>query len=626
MPQGEKRIKYLLAAAFAAACIPGSAWPAKAQVAAPGSLYEFGDSFQDKGYVCGNYGTPLGACTNYRNIPMQLGLISSYRFVPGNDFAVGSTASGPGNLTGMPLLYPYPDYPLGTYPHMFGQIAEFQALGRAIGPDDLVTISYAGNDLRYGLPAGGGANLANSVASYLTADVGNLIALGGRNFVLFGAMPLDRQAVGGHSLAYYYGVADSDVHEYYTALNAALPADLAPFESTSVHLRILDMNTVTDHVLDDPARYGFIPGDCLDVAGCPSAPLAVQNQYAFYRGHPSDSFALLLAKYIQNLLNSAYQVPAQADLAQMSAQSFTSSLIARLNGEHARLAEASGEGAPRPAESRWSFFLGGNYAAGTVKDRANANGMDWRQGDGTAGAEYRPDPNLRLGLALGYIRPVSKLGDEMGTVALNSFQIAGYASLSYPHWFADAVLSRAINRYELSRPGVIDTLSASPDGSSFVASAQGGYLFGPAALQIGPVAGLSYARVSVDPYSESGDIVLAQAVGRQRSNTLTGRAGAQARAPGVNIWGRKLTAFVNVTAARDLLAGSRVITTTGLDPASAVPVYTPVANALETYGRLAGGIEVKLSDRFTLGLNGEGTFARHGGNRHGVDGVIRFSF
>lgn len=622
-------MKHFLVIAMTAAFSLAGAKQAPAQVVAPGNLFEFGDSFQDSNYYCTGWGTAFGACTNYQNTPMHLGTLSSYAFIKDNDFAIGGTATGPGTLT-VATSYPlYPGYPAGTYPNMIGQIASFKALGRTIGANDLVTISYAGNDIVASYATAVGAGLGTAVAGYLSENVNALIGLGGRNFMLFGGMPFDKMTLFGSTIANLDHVSNSDDHAYYTTLNSTLPSLLAGYESTEVHLRILDVNTLANRVIDTPSMYGFIGGgDCLDVAGCASASLAVQNQYPFYKGHPSDAFALIIARYIQNLLISAYQVPAQADLAGNSVQAFSSSLISRLNSQHLRVADGlpeqeteASDKMPAQSMGKLTLFASGNYKTGTGNDRTNAYGMDWHQGEGMAGAEYLANAGLRLGLVAGYARPTADLNYGLGSVAFNSYQLAGYASLSQPHWFADAVLSGALNRYTLSRPGVIDTLTASPKGSSFATDLQGGYLFSLKALQFGPIAGLTYARATVASYSESGDMVLAQSVDSQTASALTGRTGLQFRAPLAG-----LTTFCNVTAEHSFRTGLRVITTTSVDPNSAVPVYTPVDSGAETYGRLSAGVQARLSRTIALNVDGDATFSRQSGNQRGINGSVSIAF
>ena len=425
---------------------------------------------------------------------------------------------------------PYPGY-TDTYPNAFGQIAEFQALGNRINGGDLVMLSYAGNDVTvYGNP---GVALAQATIGNLTSDVQALIGLGARNLVLFGGVPFDRLLAGGPNMLAQQGISLAADREYYTTLNAQLPAAIAPFESTSLHLRILDVNTLYMRVLDTPSMYGFIFGDCAVVTGCASAPLAVQNQYPFYRGHPSDAFALVIAQYIDNLLTMPYQIAAEADLAQAAALAFHDSLAWRLNAEHLHFAGAGQDGANTPAVGRLAVFASGNYAYAASSDRTNASGGTGNDGGLTAGAEYWATPNLLLGAAFSYSNVGSTLNNDSGKINFNAYQFAGFASLSFPHWFLDGVLNGGVNGYTVKRSGVIDTLSGSPQGSSIVAGLTGGYLFDVQRVQIGPIGGLTYAHVGVGSYTELGDIVLAQSIGSQNLDGLTGSAGVQLRYPGV---------------------------------------------------------------------------------------------
>ncbi len=187
------------------------------------------------------------------------------------------------------------------------------------------------------------------------------------------------------------------------------------------------------------------------------------------------------------------------------------------------------------------------------------------------------------------------------------------------------MLNGGVNSYTVKRPGVIDTLSGTPQGSSIVAGLKGGHLFDVQRVQIGPIAGLTYSHVGVGSYSESGDILLAQSVGSQSLNGLTGSAGVQLRASGV-VWGHAVRSFADLTAERDFLGGHRIITTTGLDATSALPLYTPLSSGAGTYGRLAAGVEAELPHGIALGLMGGTTFARGNGNQGQVQVTLRASF
>jgi uncharacterized protein YhjY with autotransporter beta-barrel domain/phospholipase/lecithinase/hemolysin len=587
----------------------------------PGNLYDFGDSFQDANYWCSRFGTPLGACSNNRNTPMQLATVSDYAFAKSNDFAIGATGSGSGTIAnaGYP---PYPGYTT-TYPNMTGQIAEFQALGNRIAANDLVMLTYAGNDATvYGNV---GPALAAATVGNLTTNIQTLVTLGARNFILFGGLPFDLLPAGGPSMLEQDGISPAADRAYYTTLNATLPAAIAPFESTGLHVRILDANTLYMRALDTPSLYGFVYGDCALIAGCTTAPLAVQDQYAFYNAHPSQSFALVLARYIENLLTMPYQIAAEAELGQAAALAFHETLEGRLNADHLLLAGSGQDGAGKPAVGRVSLFGSGNYAYADRNDRTGASGGSGQAGGMTIGAEYRVMPNLLLGLAFSYSDAGSALDNSSGKIGLDAYQFAGFASLNYPNWFVDGVLNGGVNTYTVKRSGVIDQLSGNPEGNSIVAGLTGGYLFDVSPVQVGPIAGLTYAHVGVGSYSESGDIVLAQAVGGQSLDSLTGSAGLQLRYAGA-VYGRSLRTFMNLTADHDFLGGSRVITTTGLDPTSAVPVFTPVSSGSATYGRISVGVDVDVLANLAVGIMGGTTFARATGNQGQAELTLKLSF
>ncbi|HLJ04934.1 MAG TPA: hypothetical protein VKT26_01615, partial [Acetobacteraceae bacterium] len=84
--------------------------------------------------------------------------------------------------------------------------------------------------------------------------------------------------------------------------------------------------------------------------------------------------------------------------------------------------------------------------------------------------------------------------------------------------------------------------------------------------------------------------------------------------------------FADITAERDFLGDSRIITTTGLDAVSAVPVYTPVSSATGPYGRVAAGVEADLVQGVALGLMGGTSFARSSSNQGLVQITLRAAF
>ena len=76
-----------------------------------------------------------------------------------------------------------------------------------------------------------------------------------------------------------------------------------------------------------------------------------------------------------------------------------------------------------------------------------ATGFDYHLEGGTIGTEYKLGPNFRVGSAFNFANPTLNLKGNSGHVDMDSYQLAGYSSLVYPNWFADAVVILGRNSY-----------------------------------------------------------------------------------------------------------------------------------------------------------------------------------
>jgi outer membrane autotransporter protein len=161
--------------------------------------------------------------------------------------------------------------------------------------------------------------------------------------------------------------------------------------------------------------------------------------------------------------------------------------------------------------------------------------------------------------------------------------------------------------------GVVDILSASPHGNNFVAAWKAGYLVDTAVVRVGPIGGLTYSRVWIDAYTESGDPLLTQSVGKQDVDGLTGSLGVQFRLP-TSTLPRTFNPFLNLTVEHDFIGNARVITT-AQTYALGLPIATQVTDGhSQTYGKVGAGTSIDLGGRFSAMINAELTFARQGGN------------
>ena len=632
------KIKQLILAA--SAVVPTLTMGSIAYAQTQPNVYAFGDSGRDIGNGCNFPGSVGGNCTNGQNIAQHFAAIAKYKVVGGGmvgvpgatDYAVGGTTVWPATPTGE---------------NYFAQIQTFAATGARIGPNDVTFISAGQNEqVQYTVNADFGRQTALNVA----AGVGQLIGLGGRGFVVFGGIPLDRYFTA-------FGIPlnpGSDYTGYQKSLQSSLPAALAPYAAPGIQIRYLDFYTMFTRVIDNPGLYGFKAGDCLQQSNCLSLSMSLQNQYGTFNTHPSDAFALILSRYINNLMHAQDELPAQGDVTLGVAANFSNGLFSRIDsyrsfgayglGPTYAMAYAMADGGrasrmPQKAirmspaiENPWSAYIEGGAAGGTRDDRTvqggASRGYDYQLPDGKAGLEYAVNPNIRVGAAFGYSRANV---DFNGTAALSGGhlvvdtpQIGIYASTTYPNWFTDFVAAYGHNKLDISRPGVIDTIYGNTDGNSYSVAFKSGYLFDVGTVRVGPVGGLQYLNSHVNAYTEAGDAVLTQFVRSQNVSSLIGSLGMQLRVPFV-VSKIVYSPYLNVTAEHDFIGTGRTIVAAQTD-ALALPIYSIVPNSSNTYGKVVAGLAAQLKDSVSVNINGSATFARAGSEDYAVSGGIKVAF
>jgi outer membrane lipase/esterase len=89
---------------------------------------------------------------------------------------------------------------------------------------------------------------------------------------------------------------------------------------------------------------------------------------------------------------------------------------------------------------------------------------------------------------------------------------------------------------------------------------------------------------------------------------VTGRAGVEFRSSYLlNKW--MVSPWLDLTAEHDFNGGARTLTT-AQTYALALTIATPVSSLNQTYGRVAGGINVQVARNVSVNVTGETTFAR----------------
>ena len=591
-----------------------------------GTVYGFGSSSTQTVATPPNGNTPLQYEQQFSPLIGAVN-IGGNKFPPATNFAVAGT----------------------TAQTALGQVAQFATAYGRYQPND-IALQFSGiNDFSissFGVIQSQ-AVLNQVVAqdiSFQTQMVQQNLALGARNYLYlnlpdlgtFKAFTDPGVPLGGGLV--FGGGNPALLSQGSAAVNAGMLANLTALHNqTGANIRYFDLALLVNQVRANPTLYGFTAaGVAPNVAcstvfaptACATGPFNIQNQFLSFDGiHYTYRFHNVMALAITNQLLAPYTMAPQAEMAQSSGVVFANSLLGRLDAY--RYANASGpyaaaynsyamatKAAPLPPADPlgpWSIFAMGTYAHASQSDRPGAVGVENDVGAGTVGFDYKWSRNLLLGGAFSY-SDTSANSQLIGNIhtGVKAYQFAGFASANYANWFSDLVISYGINDYNIRRSGVVDILSASPHGNNFVAAWKGGYLFDTVGARVGPIGGLTYSRVWIDAYNESGDPLLTQAVSKQDVDGLTGSVGVQFRLPaGMSA---RFNPFLNLTAEHDFIGNARVITT-AQTYALGLPIATQVADGhSRTYAKVGGGTSVDLGGRWSGMFNAESTIARQGGN------------
>lgn len=622
-----------------------------AQAQQPGTIYGFGDSLLDVSRNCPiafPQSAPYGACGNGRGSLQWLSMLTSYSFSKPNDYAYNGVGNGV-----------FPAFNGG--PTVAQQIVEFTSAGRSFRPNDLIVVGGMPNNSAaplLGILDTNGTpytpqTLSAATLSQQYGNIAQLINAGGHNFIvenMFSSSAYNFYVIGGF---YPFGAPYAfpnipGATTFFGLVNTNLASTLAPLAAPGVRLHVVDLAAIYTKAYTDPTSLGFKTGTaCVFDGNCLTASKDVQNQHFMFDLHPTDAGYAVIARYEANLLAAQDGIAAQGDIAQLTAQNFSNSIFSRLDALRANDPRVTRTALPSQAfasmdrpgmstkapprlapELPFSVYLAAAYGSGSRGDRfgadGNATGFDYTLAGGTFGADYKVDPNIRVGGALNYTNPVANLHGGTGHLNLDSYQIGGFASFTYPHLLADIVATYGYNNYRIDRPGVVDTIRGSTTGNTFTVGAKSAYLFDVGAVRVGPLAGLVYDCTDVNPYTETGDPIITQAVARQKLEGLIGSAGVQFRAP-FTVATRPVNSFLNLTAEHDFLGGARTLLAAET-VALALPVYTVVqGNPDRTYGKVVGGLSTALSGNVNAMLTAAGTFGTSN-PQFALQGAVKVAF
>jgi outer membrane autotransporter protein len=229
------------------------------------------------------------------------------------------------------------------------------------------------------------------------------------------------------------------------------------------------------------------------------------------------------------------------------------------------------------------------------------------------------------GVAANYSRPRVRFGNEAFRENGRSYQIGAYAGSAFGPLFAQAHIGYGKDKHRLSRTGVIDNMTARPDGSHVLAGAKVGYLMSLGPLSVGPVVALDYAKAKIDGYTEQGDAALTLNVSNVSYKALTGNAGIELRG-GVGLPGASIHPYASAMLEKDLIGDGRTIFTAQTSAPLIVNRFDYPDRSTRIYGRLSGGLSASVLGSLDVQAGASATVGRKQGNEVSANLGVRFGF
>jgi outer membrane lipase/esterase len=593
-------------------------------------IQAFGDSYADIGNlfkITGGVGQfPLYPTGRFSGGTNFVDTTSALLGIPQNNFAIGGATTGLTNVVA---------------PGIPGFTQEWQTFvaTQQIAPSDLVEISIGGNDARAyyragnplsGVPAAAAASATNAING-----INALVGDGARTIVFtVGDVSKLPEATGNPNAP--VGAAYSQTY------NNLMQIALAGVARSGVRVEYIDTGLLGTLIQANPGRYGFTNTGACPVA-CIGNP-ALQNQFLFYVDgiHLTSHGFAVLGEYIVNRLNAPLTFAPQGDVATISAMGFASTLFGKLDlfretyGFASSTMNAYGADMRAPytkapplapvAFSPWSFYMQGNGGISDRQATVASTGFNLDSVGGTIGLEYRINANSFVGSAFDYSNPKARLFNNAGTTDTNSYQLGFYGGWANAHFFAQGLATVGHQDFRNTRPGVVDTITSNPDGTTFVVAGKTGYLFDAGRAQLGPIGGLTYARARVNGYTEAGDPVLTLSVGSQTEEALIGSVGVQFRMP-FEVNGRIINPYLNLTAEDDFIGNGRLIQFSATSAPLIVNNWSiPNGTSQNVYGRVATGFVAPVWNNVAVTANVSRTFGHQGGDDFYGTGGFKVSF
>jgi len=155
--------------------------------------------------------------------------------------------------------------------------------------------------------------------------------------------------------------------------------------------------------------------------------------------------------------------------------------------------------------NRWSVFLEGTGGSASVDSSSNASGYGFDTMGVTLGADLRVSDRFVVGILGAYGKSDAGFVNG-GGIDAESYKAAVYATVYKDGFYVDALLGAGLNSYETKRSSLLGYAEGGPDGWEFNAMINTGYDIRRGNWTFGPTASVSYTRVMLDGFTETGSL------------------------------------------------------------------------------------------------------------------------
>ena len=579
-------------------------------------IVAFGDSYADTGnanaIVIANPATPPAVRTQlltayptgrFSGGTNYIDTLAQILNVPVVNFAVGGATTGPIN-NAFPGIPGYTQE-VGIFLSNSTPPGTFFPIANGFQEGDLLALSIGGNDARRFFEQNPGATTAQAIAGgalSVTAATANTNALVGAGARTISFLALDAS---GSPDYVTNATARTITGAFSQSFNTGFQTTLAGYAADGVIVHYLDGGILLNNVIANPAAYGISNIYCPPLA--PATPTCLINSsgYLFYGDGvhlTSDGFKIL-AQYIAVQLDGPRTLQAASEAGMNVGQQFGRTLTSRLD-----------LGSPRDGDQPEGFsaYIVGDSYSRTIDSSPGNQPFDSDTVGVTVGAEYGFGSGV-IGVAGNYSKPKSDFDTGASNVRSKSTQLGVYAGFGIAGAFAQGYLGYGWDNHDIDRRGVVENMSASPDGNHWVAGAKAGYLMSVGSVRVGPVVGLDYARVKVDGYTEDGDDALTLNVGSVRYNSLRGNVGAEIRGDFAG-GGIQLRPFLALVAEKELSGGSRDVSFAQTSAPTIVNHFDFEDVSRKVYGRGTVGASARIFSGINLDAGISMTAGKDQGN------------